>query len=446
MIKIRCICICFFNIFFLGSITLAAQCLVVDSKISDTSGISRDIQIIESKLGTFPDSLFQSLRVLELTYFSLNEQDELDTNCLHKGVMVLHESVVSEVQLLFKKCLDIRFPIKKIVPVNLYGLNEDSTGWNDLVSMYDNNSSAFNFRRKTFSSEWSPHAFGTAIDINPLWNPYISYQDSAIVVLPQGSKRDLLKSGCISQFNIVDFFDEIGWVWGGRWSNPEDWQHFDKRPDRSLKHYLLKDAELKSELIEQSDGSIRVNLAERTNPGIQRNPIWFHTNLPFQMNRLNHCQEFKNKLKISKKPDTSKQFTTVVWKQLSTKCGVKQASFFLRGAFGTEDFKDPNLRNYVQKQFDNPMVWKEMDLGEKVLSYFQKENLLTTPDDFSQMRIIKANSAGLYFTYLKDQMILNENVSLYSAGQSIHNWIAKMNLEEQKLLLLDLYQSLTAKN
>ena len=43
----------------------------------------------------------------------------------------------------------------------------------DELSMEDNNTSAFNCREIPGTGPWSQHAFGRAIDLNPLLNPYI---------------------------------------------------------------------------------------------------------------------------------------------------------------------------------------------------------------------------------------------------------------------------------
>ena len=93
--------------------------------------------------------------------------------------------------------------------------------------MAANNTSAFNCRPTTGGSSWSEHSFGTAIDVNPLVNPYVR---GAIVLPPEGaaySDRSLDVSGMIhSGDKVVEAFAAHGWVWGGTWSSPKDYQHF----------------------------------------------------------------------------------------------------------------------------------------------------------------------------------------------------------------------------
>jgi hypothetical protein len=74
---------------------------------------------------------------------------------------------------------------------------------------------------------WSQHAFGTAIDINPVQNPYILRDGT---VLPPGAvtDRDQATKGLITPAGVVvEAFAEIGWGWGGDWTNGVvDYQHF----------------------------------------------------------------------------------------------------------------------------------------------------------------------------------------------------------------------------
>ena len=96
----------------------------------------------------------------------------------------------------------------------------------DDASMAADNTSGFNCRRVPGTRTWSQHAFGLAIDINPLENPFV--HDG--IVDPPGGRRYLDRShfrrGMIRPGDVVvGAFASIGWSWGGRWSSP-DYQHF----------------------------------------------------------------------------------------------------------------------------------------------------------------------------------------------------------------------------
>jgi hypothetical protein len=105
-------------------------------------------------------------------------------------------------------------------PVENYGSNDDR-------SMAADNTSAFNCRGVPGSGSWSEHAYGRAIDINPLENPEVRNGN----VAPPGGRRFLdrtrLRSGMIlDRGPVVRAFASIGWSWGGDWHSLKDYQHF----------------------------------------------------------------------------------------------------------------------------------------------------------------------------------------------------------------------------
>jgi len=93
--------------------------------------------------------------------------------------------------------------------------------------MAANNTSGFNCRTVEGSSSWSEHAYGRAIDINPIQNPAV--QDG--LVTPSAGSRYLDRSrrreGLIrAEGAVVRAFASIGWGWGGYWTSFKDYQHF----------------------------------------------------------------------------------------------------------------------------------------------------------------------------------------------------------------------------
>jgi peptidoglycan L-alanyl-D-glutamate endopeptidase CwlK len=98
-------------------------------------------------------------------------------------------------------------------------------GWSDDESMAANNSSGFNYRYIAGTDKLSQHAYGRAIDINPLFNPYIRGD----VVDPPGGVYDPSRPGTLVAGDaIVQAFEARGWTWGGRWDTRKDWHHFEK--------------------------------------------------------------------------------------------------------------------------------------------------------------------------------------------------------------------------
>lgn len=141
------------------------------------------------------------------------------------GTLVVSAEVAEEIVDIMSRLFEARFPIERMEPVDIYDGDDD-------LSMSANNTSAFNCRAVTGGSSWSDHAYGTAIDVNPLVNPYVR-RDT--VLPPEGAPyvdRTLDAPGMIHEGDVVVVaFAEHGWVWGGSWSFPKDYQHF-TRPGR----------------------------------------------------------------------------------------------------------------------------------------------------------------------------------------------------------------------
>src|ERR1700759_1299024 len=83
----------------------------------------------------------------------------------HRGEVIVHQDLVPEVIAIFERLYRLGYPVEKIRTVDHYSDADDE------LSMEDNNTSAFNCRTIPGTNEWSPHAYGRAININPLLNP-----------------------------------------------------------------------------------------------------------------------------------------------------------------------------------------------------------------------------------------------------------------------------------
>ena len=76
--------------------------------------------------------------------------------------------------------------------------------------------------------DFSQHAYGLAVDINPLQNPYVStdgFVRNRAAEPYTVRSRDL--EGMIHEGDVVvRTFAAIGWEWGGNWSGDKDYMHF----------------------------------------------------------------------------------------------------------------------------------------------------------------------------------------------------------------------------
>jgi hypothetical protein len=137
-----------------------------------------------------------------------------------RGALVVNASVSGEVVAIFRELYRARFPIRRMRPIQAYG-------GDDFASIEGDNTSAFNCRPATGSGNWSQHAYGLAIDIDPIENPYVSGGRTSHPASVPYLDRSRARPGMAIEGNpLVAAFDARGWGWGGRWSGTTDYQHF----------------------------------------------------------------------------------------------------------------------------------------------------------------------------------------------------------------------------
>jgi|SRR6185312_4100217 len=156
------------------------------------------------------------LRQLTLTFHDFRKNDQM-------GTLVVHKDLADEVVRHFENLYRHGFQIERMAPVEEYG-------GSDNASMAANNTSAFNCRDVTGKrGVYSNHSWGRAIDINPLTNPYVKGDQ----VLPPAGRKYLDRTkafpgSILKDGFVVQEFEKAGWTWGGRWSDRQDYQHFEK--------------------------------------------------------------------------------------------------------------------------------------------------------------------------------------------------------------------------
>jgi len=142
----------------------------------------------------------------------------------HRGELVVDRAVTAEVGTVFRRLYDARFPIRRMLPVSAYEGSDDR-------SMAADNTSAFNCRYAVAAGpkRWSVHAYGEAVDVNTVENPYLQ---GGRVRPPAGRAyldRAAVRPGmAVAGGVLVRAFASVGWLWGGRWTATPDWQHFSK--------------------------------------------------------------------------------------------------------------------------------------------------------------------------------------------------------------------------
>lgn len=161
------------------------------------------------------DINLNDLSYLNITYWGFDEMP-------HIGEMVVNKNIAQEVLDIFREVYDYKYPIEKINLIDEYGADDEK-------SMEDNNTSAFCYRTIANSNKLSNHSLGYAIDINPLYNPYVSGNSVSPVSSSLYMDRNIVHKGTISKGDFLyNAFIKRGWQWGGDWKYKKDYQHFEK--------------------------------------------------------------------------------------------------------------------------------------------------------------------------------------------------------------------------
>lgn len=137
------------------------------------------------------------------------------------GKLIVHKRAVRAMRKVFSRLFEAEFPIRRMRLIDDYG-------GSDFDSIEADNTSAFNCRQVTGGGGWSRHAYGRAIDVNPIENPYV-YADGTTShkasekYLDRSRRRKGMATG---NGVLVRSFKDAGWGWGGDWASPKDFQHF----------------------------------------------------------------------------------------------------------------------------------------------------------------------------------------------------------------------------
>jgi hypothetical protein len=142
----------------------------------------------------------------------------------HEGSLVVNAAVAQDVVAIFRRLYAARFPIRRLEPI-------DAFRGSDEASMAADNTSGFNCRYAVTPGphHWSVHAYGEAIDVDPLENPYLEGGRVHPAAGAAFLDRARVRPGMAVRAGVlVRAFAALGWQWGGRWTASPDYQHFSK--------------------------------------------------------------------------------------------------------------------------------------------------------------------------------------------------------------------------
>jgi D-alanyl-D-alanine carboxypeptidase len=155
------------------------------------------------------------LRRLRVSYWGFDGR-------VHNGTLVANIDAVGDLVRVFSRLYSARFPIRRMRPIDAYRGRDEP-------SLEADNTAAFNCRYAVAAGpkRWSAHAYGRAVDVNPVENPYLEggrvHPRSGNAYLNRARVRPgmAVRGGL-----LVRAFAAVGWSWGGRWTGSPDYQHF----------------------------------------------------------------------------------------------------------------------------------------------------------------------------------------------------------------------------
>ncbi len=159
------------------------------------------------------------LRYVKVLHYGLNGEIRL-------GELVCHRRISGDMVAIFRILFEGHYPIERMLLVDEYGADDE-------LSMRANNTSCFNFRRIEGTRRLSKHSYGCAIDINPLYNPYVYTIGGRRVCRPETAfpytdRRKNFPCKIDREDLCYKTFRRYGYSWGGDWSRRKDYQHFEK--------------------------------------------------------------------------------------------------------------------------------------------------------------------------------------------------------------------------
>lgn len=164
--------------------------------------------------------LRSSLRYLHLLHYTEDGRIKL-------GEMICHKDIADDLTDIFRKLFEAKYPIENMQLIDNYGAD-------DIQSMEHNNTTCFNYRTVAGSKKLSNHSLGKAVDINPLYNPYVKRRkDGTYKVSPEKGRQyaDRTKTFKykIDRNDLAyRLFKQHGFRWGGDYRSLKDYQHFEK--------------------------------------------------------------------------------------------------------------------------------------------------------------------------------------------------------------------------
>lgn len=205
------------------SISIIGGCALAQS--SDDFSISEIGEEVEARIigKSFPEGCsvpLSDLRYIRVLHYGTDGQT-------HHGELIVNKAIAKDILEIFSELYEAKYPIERMQLIDDFDADDE-------MSMTANNTSAFCFRTIAGQNKISNHGYGVAIDINPLYNPYVkTRKDGSSFIQPEAGRpytdRSKVFPMKIDKNDLAyKLFTEHGFIWGGSWKSLKDYQHFEK--------------------------------------------------------------------------------------------------------------------------------------------------------------------------------------------------------------------------
>ena len=146
---------------------------------------------------------------------------------VHAGQLIVSRDATAPLTKVFRRLFKLHFSVRHMRLADAYGPRRSGSADGDI-------SDAFECRQAVPSpcsggsrtGSWSEHAYGEAVDLNPIENPYVGCGRTRKRASLPYLNRSHLRRGMVTPA-VVQAFRSIGWGWGGDWTgSTKDYMHF----------------------------------------------------------------------------------------------------------------------------------------------------------------------------------------------------------------------------
>lgn len=212
-----------------GKATIDAQNLDVYFTSSELTEVQKEAMNGKSYIEN-PDISYDDLRYIKVLHYNFYHQIQV-------GELVVNQAIAEDCRQIFMELFQEEYEINSMYLIDRYYEKDQARNGEqvDISSINDDNTSAFHYRKIAGTEVLSNHAYGMAIDINPLENPYVKEADLQQTVASPYKDYNSYKDRTAQRAHMISkddacyrIFKSHGFQWGGEWNGNKDYQHFEK--------------------------------------------------------------------------------------------------------------------------------------------------------------------------------------------------------------------------